>query len=289
MSAADKSEDSKPKVLKTWDCEECGSRNPRKAEVCLFCSDDDENLEASDEDESTSTKHFSTKQAILEQLHRERFGIIGEEIFNRVKDRLTSRDAWSISKSPDQFEEKEIDELMAKKTINPPCFNTIKLPSMKGYGGVSGDKFERPLFDHAENLRKIILPLSSAIIALESSNVFLSLEILHALESKMIEDLQKINYKRWVAKLPDKDLREAALLPRHSAAHNDEAAKNLKRLQKLQKSLKGRNNTSKNNRRPTRDKVTDEQPKVSPKNADPAGSPISKGNKVSGRGGKIKK
>ena len=106
MSAADKSENSKPKVLKTWECEECGSRNPKKAQVCLFCSDDEENEEVSDDDESISTKHFSTKQAILEQLQRERFGIIGEEIFNRVKDRLVSRDAWSISKGPDQFEEK---------------------------------------------------------------------------------------------------------------------------------------------------------------------------------------
>jgi hypothetical protein len=207
-------------------------------------SDSDSNDNSSDSSDSDLETPLSSNAAILArhellktQIELDLYGIYGETRFNRVVNSLEDRGAWSMTRGPGEDKDKSTETLLEQAIINPKCFHETKIPSLKSFLSFNGDKFEKPHFDQALQLKNLLLPISLALDSLHNGDVELATTIITSLEKKTIRDLQIANYNRLVSKFPDKNARTILKLPKHHAAHDEEVIDLVDKVRKLQKKL----------------------------------------------------
>lgn len=224
------------------------SKKSKKTEDVLSSTRQD-SVSSSSEDQDVSPDSdldspLSSNPAILArhellrtQIELDLYGIYGEARFNRVISSLEDRGAWSMTSGPTEDKDQSTETLLDQAIINPKCFNQTKIPSLKSFLSFNGDRFEKPHFEQALQLKNLLLPISLALDALHENDTELATTILTSLEQKTIRDLQVANYNRLVSKFPDKNARTLLKLPKHHAAHDEEVVDLVDRVRKLQKKL----------------------------------------------------
>ena len=128
------------------------------------------------------------------------FGIYPEDVVQAIRADLVERHAFDPAVQPSQRHALTSTERML---LAPPVFSTFKNPDTRGYNSNLNSEREKLLYAQANMLRDILLPLCAAIRVWDSEGGNISHEILQALKSKLILDIQETNFGRLLNKVPD--------------------------------------------------------------------------------------
>jgi len=168
------------------------------------------------------------------------YGIMGEALVEAVKVELVARKAFDMPEAM-PIELDDLGKLQRDSLLCPPAFKECKLPSAKGLFGSSGDDREKPLFDQAVRLRKTVIPLMAMKKLLdvnETSPAHLALvkRLCDEMLDDAVEQLQLVNYKRLVVKVPNKEARGILLASEDDMVRDPAVLAALERTKKVQKS-----------------------------------------------------
>ena len=168
------------------------------------------------------------KQLLQNQERLARFGLYPEIVVDATKRELDVLQAFDPSLSADKRTPLSPHQA---QLIKPPCFDEFKIPNMIGLG--VDKEAERVLFTQAMQIKDILVPLTAAILLLPNNQEF-ALDILSSIKTDLVEKLQCINFKRFVAQLPSDRSRLIATAPENSVLRHDPTLDLLKQIQSLE-------------------------------------------------------
>jgi hypothetical protein len=178
-------------------------------------------------------------------LEVEENGFLGKDLTQKVADLLKRDRAFEIPEHP--IELTRTKKEFRDRLLHPQAFNELKLPSVAGFMGDSGSKFEQPLFEQSLMLRRVLIPLSAISVLLEGDleeEDFNLLGVLvRELRSDIIERLRNLSLQRLAAKLPDKEARTIVLADKDSILRSESAKgvlKSVKDVKKMTSAVKPR-------------------------------------------------
>src|SRR3989338_3348869 len=128
---------------------------------------------ASEEFEETDTFETQDDPRVMlsESMERTFYGLLGKplalEVVNLLKVEKCLEMPNELPPPPTGLTQNHRESL-----LSPPVMRDLKIPSTKGFTGSSGDFKEKPLYDHALTLRKILISLTAIYVIAKNPEAF---------------------------------------------------------------------------------------------------------------------
>jgi hypothetical protein len=248
-----KSKKSKKSIKKRDNEEELRLEEEEKSSDGSERKDDSSSDEDPKDRSQTLDGHIKARIELAKTYHDlTTFGIFGEKLFTDTVSDLTKKGAWEMTNNISKKKDLSQEEFQKKAYTCPPCFSNTKLKSLRSFLSDTGDRFEQPLFQQALITKDFLLITSLMKRLLEQEAHDTVGDILSALEQKLIEDLQRLNYERLVARFPNRNTRKLLKKDDQHAFSDDKVIDLVDRTRKLEKKLSGKPQTRTNTTTPTR-------------------------------------
>ena len=198
---------------------------------------------ASEEFEETDTSETQDDPRVMlsESMERTFYGLLGKplalEVVNLLKVEKCLEMPNELPPPPTGLTQNHRESL-----LSPPVMRDLKIPSTRGFTGSSGDFKEKPLYDHALTLRKILIPLTAIHVIAKNpeaspADFRLLLNLAASLREEVIDELKTTNWKRFVVKIPDSDTRQILLSDSNSMINSQPVIAALARAKTVKKAL----------------------------------------------------
>ncbi len=162
------------------------------------------------------------RDLILADQQREAFGIYTPEILQKMWDAFNEERLFSVTEARALPPVAPLS--IAKHALHPRAFAEWKTPHLPAMTGAA-KQAEAPLFEQAQLLRSVILPLQAALLCLQDETIrddALSRFVLQSLLDETKRQFKEVNYRRFVAIQPEERLKRVLKLPPGCALLNED-------------------------------------------------------------------